>query len=109
VKSFPKRPKRFQDAVKSFREHPEPFHHPRKCFREPTKRWLRPAPSPPTEGGEGWGEEGLWTHKPMCDTSQAVEVLLCLSCESRAEVEAMAAQAVAAGHGRVENQGCSEE
>ena len=35
--------------------------------------------------------------KPMCDTSQVVEVLLCLSCESRAEVEEMAAKAVAAG------------
>ncbi len=35
--------------------------------------------------------------KPVCDTSKAVEVLLCLSCESRAQVEDMAAKAVEAG------------
>jgi predicted lactoylglutathione lyase len=35
--------------------------------------------------------------KPICDTSKAVEVLLCLSCESRAQVDDMAAKAVEAG------------
>ena len=35
--------------------------------------------------------------KPICDTSKALEVLLCLQCESRAEVDDMATKAVAAG------------
>lgn len=35
--------------------------------------------------------------KPICDTSKAIEVLLCLQCESRAEVDDMASKAVAAG------------
>ena len=35
--------------------------------------------------------------KPICDTSKALEVLLCLQCESRAEVDDMASNAVTAG------------
>lgn len=35
--------------------------------------------------------------KPICDTSKALEVLLCLQCESRAEVDDMATKAAAAG------------
>ena len=35
--------------------------------------------------------------KPICDTSKVLEVLLCLQCESRAEVDDMASKAVAAG------------
>lgn len=35
--------------------------------------------------------------KPICDTSKALEVLLCLQCESRAEVDDMATKAEAAG------------
>ena len=40
--------------------------------------------------------------KPICDTSKAVEVLICLSCDSRAEVEEMGAKAVAAGAANAE-------
>ena len=39
----------------------------------------------------------VYSPKPICDTSKAVEVLLCLSCENRAQVEEMAAKAVEAG------------
>lgn len=35
--------------------------------------------------------------KPICDTSKALEVLLCLQCESRAEVDEMATMAGEAG------------
>jgi predicted lactoylglutathione lyase len=38
-----------------------------------------------------------FTPKAICDTSKAVEVLLTLSCESRAEVDNLVAKAVAAG------------
>ncbi|MGC3971418.1 MAG: glyoxalase/bleomycin resistance/extradiol dioxygenase family protein [Pirellulales bacterium] len=38
-----------------------------------------------------------FTPKAVCDTSQAVEVLLTLSCESRAEVDDLVAKALAAG------------
>jgi predicted lactoylglutathione lyase len=35
--------------------------------------------------------------KAICDTSKAAEVLLCLSCESRQQVDDLVAKAVAAG------------
>ncbi|MEO7242121.1 MAG: VOC family protein [Variovorax sp.] len=35
--------------------------------------------------------------KPICDATRATEVLTCLSCESRAEVDALVAKALAAG------------
>lgn len=35
--------------------------------------------------------------KPLCDPKQSTEVLVCLSCESRAEVDDLVARAVAAG------------
>ena len=38
-----------------------------------------------------------FTPKSICDTTKSTEVLLCLSCESRAEVESLVAKAVAAG------------
>ena len=38
-----------------------------------------------------------FTDKSLTDTSKSTEVLLCLSCESRAEVDEMGAMAVAAG------------
>ena len=38
-----------------------------------------------------------FTGKPLVDPREATEVLLCLSCESRAEVDAIVAKAVAAG------------
>lgn len=38
-----------------------------------------------------------FTDKEIADTSRSTEVLLCLSCESRAEVDAVVARAVAAG------------
>ena len=38
-----------------------------------------------------------FTPKQLCDTKQATEVLLCLSAESRAEVDQLVAKAVAAG------------
>jgi len=38
-----------------------------------------------------------FTPKAVCDTSQAVEVLISLSCESRAEVDELVAKALAAG------------
>lgn len=37
------------------------------------------------------------TPRAVCDTKTAAEVLLCLSCESREAVDALVAQAVAAG------------
>ena len=40
---------------------------------------------------------GTFTKKPICDAKQATEVMLCLSCDSRAEVEAFVAKALAAG------------
>ena len=38
-----------------------------------------------------------FTGKPLVDPREATEMLLCLSCESRAEVDAIVAKAVAAG------------
>jgi predicted lactoylglutathione lyase len=38
-----------------------------------------------------------FTPKAICDTSEAVEVLLNLSCESREQVDALVAKALAAG------------
>lgn len=38
-----------------------------------------------------------FTPKAVCDTSQAVEMLLCLTCDSRAEVDTLVARALAAG------------
>jgi uncharacterized protein len=38
-----------------------------------------------------------FTPKAICDTSQAVEVLLNLHCESREEVDSLVAKAIAAG------------
>jgi uncharacterized protein len=38
-----------------------------------------------------------FTPKAICDTSQAVEVLISLSCESRQEVDDLVAKALAAG------------
>ena len=38
-----------------------------------------------------------FTPKAICDTNQAVEVLISLSCESREEVDALVAKALAAG------------
>jgi len=38
-----------------------------------------------------------FTPRAICDTSKAVEVLLCLSCVSREEVDGLVAKAVAAG------------
>jgi uncharacterized protein len=38
-----------------------------------------------------------FTPKAICDATKATEVLLCLSCESRADVDAMVHKAVTAG------------
>ena len=38
-----------------------------------------------------------FTPKEICDASKSTEVLVCLSCESRAEVDEMVRKAVAAG------------
>lgn len=38
-----------------------------------------------------------FTKKPVADATQSTEVLIALSCDSRAEVEALVAKAVAAG------------
>jgi uncharacterized protein len=38
-----------------------------------------------------------FTSKSLCDTSKSTEVLVCLSCESRAEVNDLVAKATAAG------------
>lgn len=38
-----------------------------------------------------------FTPKAICDTTQAVEALFCLSCESRQEVDDLVARAIAAG------------
>ncbi|WP_445145248.1 VOC family protein [Dyella sp. Tek66A03] len=38
-----------------------------------------------------------FTPKVICDTSEAVEVLLSLSCDSREEVDSLVAKAIAAG------------
>ena len=38
-----------------------------------------------------------FTSKPLADPKQTTEALICLSCESRAEVDALVAKAVAAG------------
>jgi predicted lactoylglutathione lyase len=43
-----------------------------------------------------------FTSKPIADARHSTEVLTCLSCESRAEVDALVAKAVAAG-GRAPN------
>lgn len=39
----------------------------------------------------------MFTPKAVCDTSQAVEVLISLSCDTREEVDALVAKALAAG------------
>ena len=41
-----------------------------------------------------------FTDKPICDARKTTEVLVCLSCESRAKVDSLVAKAIAAG-GRV--------
>ena len=38
-----------------------------------------------------------FTTKPVCDASRSTEVLVCLSCESRAEVDGLVRKALAAG------------
>jgi predicted lactoylglutathione lyase len=38
-----------------------------------------------------------FTDKPIADARRTTEALLCLSCESRAEVDALVARALAAG------------
>jgi uncharacterized protein len=38
-----------------------------------------------------------FTAKPICDATKSTEVLVCLSCESRAEVDEMVRKAIAAG------------
>lgn len=38
-----------------------------------------------------------FTPKSICDTTKSTEVLLCLSCDSRSQVEDLVAKAVAAG------------
>lgn len=38
-----------------------------------------------------------FTPKPICDASRSTEVLICLSCTSRAEVDDLVAKALAAG------------
>lgn len=38
-----------------------------------------------------------FTKKELCDATKSTEVLVCLSCESRARVDELAAKAVAAG------------
>ena len=38
-----------------------------------------------------------FTSKNICDTSKSTEVLLCLSCESRAKVEELVSKAISAG------------
>ena len=38
-----------------------------------------------------------FTHKPLVDANAATEVIVCLSCESRAEVDELVAKAKAAG------------
>ncbi|MGO4331729.1 VOC family protein [Cupriavidus sp. 2TAF22] len=38
-----------------------------------------------------------FTTRSLCDTTQSTEVLICISCESRAEVDALVARAVAGG------------
>ena len=43
------------------------------------------------------GKFQTFTPNPICDARQSTEVLVCLSCHSRAEVDAMVANAVAAG------------
>jgi len=43
------------------------------------------------------GKFRQFTPKAICDTSQAVEVLISLSCESRQEVDDLVAKALAAG------------
>ena len=43
-----------------------------------------------------------FTKKAICDASKSTEVLVCLSCESRAEVDALVKKALAAG-GKVPN------
>ena len=44
-----------------------------------------------------------FTSRPICDATQSTEVLVCLSCASRAEVDELVGKAVAAGgkaHGK---------
>ena len=39
----------------------------------------------------------VFTPKSICDTTKSAEVLLCLSCDSRSQVDDLVAKAVAAG------------
>lgn len=39
----------------------------------------------------------MFTPKAICDATKSTEVLICLSCDSRADVDAMVRKAVAAG------------
>lgn len=43
------------------------------------------------------GKFKMFTPKAICDTTKSTEVLICLSCDSRADVDAMVHKAVAAG------------
>ncbi|MGH8781707.1 VOC family protein [Paraburkholderia sp.] len=38
-----------------------------------------------------------FSHKPLCDASKSIEALMCLSCDSRAQVDRLVTKAVAAG------------
>ena len=44
-----------------------------------------------------WAKFQTFTPSPICDATQSTEVLLCLSKESRADIDTMVAAAVAAG------------
>ncbi len=43
------------------------------------------------------GKFKMFTPKAICDATKSTEVLICLSCDSRADVDAMVHKAVAAG------------
>lgn len=43
------------------------------------------------------GKFKMFTPKAICDATKSTEVLICLSCDSRADVDAMVRKAVAAG------------
>ena len=40
---------------------------------------------------------GTFTGKPIADANKSTEVIVCLNCDSRAEVDALVAKAIAAG------------
>ena len=56
--------------------------------------WLEKTRAPNTRASTKFRE---FTPKAVCDTSQAVEVLMSLSCGSRQEVDDLVARALAAG------------